>query len=105
MKKDKEKQQEDQKAEQLEKLQHDLGEGHNVPLSTDVNSAQSPKHLGPPNISLRVGLDSDDDDDDNEMMEEESKNEDEHKETESFKRFLEREKKRKETEEQTSGNT
>lgn len=98
LKKNKEKEQEDQKVEQLEKLRHDLGEGHHVPISTDVDSAQSPKNLGPPNITLGVGLDSDD-----EMMEEQNVNEDEQKEAESFKRFLEREKKRKENEEQTRG--
>ena len=101
LKKERERQQEEQKAEQLEKLQHDLGEGHSVPIATHVDGAQTSKPQGLPNISLGVGLDSDDDGDDDEDMEDERKNEDEQKEAESFKRFLNREKKRKETNEQT----
>ena len=93
--KDKEKQEEKQKAEQLEKLQHDLGEGQTVPLATNVASAQAFKPQVPSNITLGVGLDSDDEDD--EAMEDENRNEDEQKEAESFKRFLEREKQKKGT--------
>lgn len=86
MKKDKEEKTKREKEDQLKKLEQDLGQGKAVAMETNPSGAQAFEsvHATPFHVSLGADLDSDD--------EEEKGDEEEMKEHESFKRFLEKEK-------------
>ena len=92
MKKDKEEKARKEKEDQLKKVKQDLGAGKLVAMETNPIGAQAlaSMHATPFHISLGADLDSDDDEGSGEEFDEE-----EMKEHESFKRYLEKEKLKK----------
>ena len=92
MKKDKEEKARKEKEDQLKKVKQDLGAGKPVAIETNQIGAQAlaSMHATPFHISLGADLDSDDDEGTGEEFDEE-----EMKEHESFKRYLEKEKLKK----------
>ncbi|XP_029193287.2 GPN-loop GTPase 1-like [Acropora millepora] len=93
LKREKQEKAEKDKQDQLKKMKHNIGAG--VPVAMETNPASAKAFDSMPatrfHISLGADLDSDDDDNDDERSGEEF-DEEEMKEHESFKRFLEKEK-------------
>ena len=91
LKEEKQQKAQKEKEEELKKLQRDIGEGEPVAMEADCRGAQAFDSVPVSRFHLSLGTDLDSDDEAEKDSEEEW-NDEEIKEQESFKRFLDKEK-------------